>query len=139
MTDHSSVDRLGRCRIEDQPECHRSGYSVPESRPATTVVGAFGEQLTTDKIEVPGGWRWTVTGQHGTVAYDSNGNQLALLFTDGEIDSAGDRWADKVHEYTDLGDDAAVYEVLADWYRTQLAGGALVDAMAPAGRWGCEK
>lgn len=37
MTDHSSVDRLGRCRIEDQPECHRSGYSVPESRPEATT------------------------------------------------------------------------------------------------------
>jgi len=103
------------------------------------IAGAFGEQLATDKTEVPGGHRWTVTGQHGTVTYDNHGNRIGLYFADGDIDSMGDRWADRVGEYAALGDDDAVYEVLADHYRTMLAGDPLVASMVSAGTVGWQR
>lgn len=105
----------------------------------TVNTEPFGELLATDKIEVPGGHRWSVTGQYGTVAYESNGNRIGLYFADGEADSMGRRWANRVGEYAALGDDDAVYEVLADHYRTMLAADPLVASMVSAGTVGWQR
>ena len=104
--------------------------------------GTTNTSKTTDPAGV--GDRWSVTGEHGQVNYDLHGNRLELIDATGDIDPMGDRWADKVREYAELDDDEAVFAVLADHYRTQLAGEAanhadMVAAMAPAGRWGCTR
>ena len=68
--------------------------------------------------------RWSVTGEHGRVVYDILGNHLALIWADGDIDSVMGGTLARVKEYALLGDDDAVFAVLADLYRTQLVGGA---------------
>ena len=70
------------------------------------------------------GDRWSVTGERGKVNYDIHGNRLELVDADGDIDVMGKVHADRVCEYALMGDDDAVFAVLADHYRTQLAGGA---------------
>ena len=68
--------------------------------------------------------RWSVTGEAGRVVFDVLGNHLALLWADGDIDSVMGGTLARVKEYAQLGDDDAVFAVLADLYRTDLAGGA---------------
>lgn len=68
--------------------------------------------------------RWSVTGEAGKVVYDVLGNHLALIPTLGEIDSVMGKTRARVREYAGLNDDDAVFAVLADLYRTELAGGA---------------
>lgn len=70
------------------------------------------------------GDRWTVSGELGRVSYDLLGNHLVVVDDEGDIESMGRRVADRVREYARLDDDDAVFAVLADVYRTELAGGA---------------
>ena len=68
--------------------------------------------------------RWSVTGVDGEVVYDLLGNHLALIDADGEAaDSIMGRTLARVREYAQLGDDDAVFAVLADLYNSELVGG----------------
>ena len=91
-----------------------------------TVPDSTGDELlATDKSLWFGGYRWTVTGEHGQVSYELLGNHLALLDPAGEvIDSMGRRWAVEVRALADADDDQGVFELLAGHYRIELAGGA---------------
>ncbi|MGW9196094.1 hypothetical protein [Micromonospora chersina] len=68
--------------------------------------------------------RYSVKGKHGKVVYDLLGNHLAIIDTDGDYDSVMGATLARVREYAQLDDEAAVFAVLADLYRTELAGGA---------------
>ena len=81
-------------------------------------------QLTATKTKNPadGSPCWMVSGPEGAITFDTLGPRLQILSVDGGIDPMGSRWVEQVREYAELGDEDAIYEVLADHYCTQLAG-----------------
>lgn len=97
-------------KVQQQPA------ETPEHAPA----------ITTTKTGHPadGSPRWIVSGPAGSVVYDVLGNHLALLFTDGEIDSMGSCCARTAARAAADGDDEHMFELLTHHYRVQLAGGA---------------
>ncbi|HEX6968733.1 MAG TPA: hypothetical protein VF174_08000 [Micromonosporaceae bacterium] len=83
-------------------------------------------QPTAAKEQHPadGSDRWTVTGERGRVVYDLLGNHLAVIDEHGDVDSVMGPTLARTREYALMGDDDAVFAVLADVYRRELAGGA---------------
>jgi hypothetical protein len=81
------------------------------------------ELLTTAKSPwFAAGFNYSVTGQHGEVAYNTFTGRLSLIDPNGfEIDAMGSSWKEQVAEAVDADDDRAVFELLAGHYRTELA------------------
>ncbi|OKI47262.1 hypothetical protein [Micromonospora sp. CB01531] len=90
----------------------------------STVPQPLHVKLDKQPHPADGSDRWSVTGELGKVAYDVLGNHLAVIDADGDVESMGREYANRVHEYARMNDDDAVFAVLADLYRTELAGGA---------------
>ena len=90
----------------------------------TVPQSTDGDLIATAKTARPVGDLFTVSGEHGRVSYDQFANRVELVDAYGDIEAMGKRWSDQVAQVVEAGDDEAVFALLAEHYRTELAGGA---------------
>ncbi|MBQ1064518.1 hypothetical protein [Micromonospora sp. C41] len=81
------------------------------------------EQLYTSRSPWPGGgYRWDVEGRLGAITFHSRTGRLTVVDPNGfEVAELDASWAAQVAAAVDAGNEAAVFELLAGHYRTELA------------------